>query len=79
MGTAAKKNIDVSYHDPYIPEFNGNHSEKLYKTTLMNKDIIIIATPHKAINYQKLVSLKKPILDTRNVLKNYSFPHIYRI
>ncbi len=74
-----KENLRLAYHDPFISTWNGYSSEQLSEATLKGKDIIIITTPHSAIDYSILVSLKKPILDTRNVLKDYSFPYIYRI
>lgn len=72
-------NIAVSYHDPYIPEFDGASSQELTEILVKDKDIIIITTPHTNIDYQTLISYNKPILDTKNALKSYSSPYIYRL
>ena len=74
-----KQNIEVSYHDPYIPKYNSFSSEELSAETIRDKDIIIVVTPHQNINYSKLLSYNKPILDAKNALKNYSSSNIYRI
>lgn len=72
-------NIKVAYHDPYTPVYQDVYSEELTEEGIRGKDIIAIITPHSCVNYQKLVSYNRPILDTRNVLKDYYYPHIYRI
>jgi len=74
-----KEHVDVSYHDPYIPALNTKESLPISKNSINDKDIIIIATPHSSVDYPGLLLYKKPILDTRNVLKGYSSPYIYRI
>lgn len=74
-----KENIHVDYYDPYIPDFNGSKSIDIGNGDMNDKDIILITTPHKIIDYPSIISLNKPILDTKNVLRNYSYPHIYRI
>lgn len=74
-----QENVKVSYHDPYIPEFEDSLSQTLSQESVADLDMIIIATSHSNIDYEALVSFEKPILDTRNILKDYSHPHIYRI
>lgn len=74
-----KENIKVSYHDPYVPKMYDTYSLELNESTIKNNDVIIITTPHAGIDYDLLVKSKKPILDTRNILYNYSLPNIYRI
>ncbi|OGH06569.1 MAG: hypothetical protein A2W22_02815 [Candidatus Levybacteria bacterium RBG_16_35_11] len=71
--------IEVSYHDPYVPAYENTFSEELCESTIKNKDIIILATPHRIINFSKLISYHKPILDPKNALKNHDFPNIYKI
>lgn len=74
-----EQNIHVDYHDPYIPNYNGSKSIDISNGDMHDKDIIVITTPHKIIDFNMLVSLNKPIVDTKNALKNYSHPLIYRI
>ena len=70
--------VKVSYHDPYVSRYKDTESEEISELSLQKKDIIIIVTPHKCINYEMLMSSRKPIIDTRNVLKDYISPNIYR-
>lgn len=74
-----KENVSVAYHDPYIPNYNGSHSIDIMNGDMTDKDIIVISTPHKNIDYDKLVSLNKPIIDTKNKLIKYTSPNIFRI
>ena len=74
-----KEKFQVTYHDPYIPFYNGTHSVDISNGGLKDKDIIVLTTPHKIINYAYLLSSKIPIIDTKNALKEYSSPLIYRI
>ncbi|OGH16007.1 MAG: hypothetical protein A3C30_00895 [Candidatus Levybacteria bacterium RIFCSPHIGHO2_02_FULL_40_18] len=74
-----ENNVQVSYHDPYIPSLDDEQSVDITEPTIQDIDIIIIATSHSNIDYDSLVSYNKPILDTRNILKNHTAPHIFRI
>lgn len=61
---AEKMGAQVSYHDPFIPSINNKTSISLNPDNLSKQDLIIVATPHKEIDYQTIISSKKPILDT---------------
>ena len=74
-----EKNVNVSYHDPYVPSWNDHVSVELTDKTLSENDVIIITTDHENIDYAKLTSHQKPILDTRNVLRKNGFPFVYGI
>lgn len=73
------KGMTISYHDPYIPKFNGSMSERITKDTLTDHDLIIITTAHKNVPYEEVVNSSRPIIDTRNVLSNYRQSHIIRL
>lgn len=73
-----RRNISVSYHDPYVPRVNGSVSTELSKNIIMQHDMIVIITNHSGIKYARLLSSKKPILDTRNVFKN-GYPNVFHI
>lgn len=68
-----KRNADVSYNDPYIPEFK--HSGKVYKSVEITKeaiaaaDIVILTTDHSNYDYNMIVENAKVVLDTRNAAK----------
>lgn len=74
-----QKGITVFYHDPYIAEINGKSSLTLTKQVLKQMDLIIITTNHDTINYKKILSCQKPILDTRNVFNGNKSDDIYRV
>ena len=74
-----KENIHVEYHDPYIPAYNGSKSVDITNGVVKDKDIIVITTPHTSIDYNLLISVNKPIIDTKNALKDHKHPNIHRI
>jgi len=74
-----EQKVTVSYHDPYNPEYNGMSSVHLTQLNIQDLDIIVIVTPHSNIDYQALISYERPILDTKNALKRFSSPYIYRL
>lgn len=61
----------VVYHDPYVPEFTEHgHTHKgvdLTDLELASADLVVIATDHRCVDYQRVVDLAQVILDTRNV------------
>ena len=68
-----RKGADVSYHDPYIPQFKfGSHVLKsipLSKPTLKNSDCVLILTDHSQLDYSTIAKSAKLIVDTRHVVK----------
>jgi len=74
-----KEGVSVYYHDPYVEHINGFSSKQLHPEFLSEVDVIIIATAHKNISYDLLVNCQKPLIDTRNVLREFASPHIHRI
>lgn len=74
-----KRGVQISYHDPFVPRVNGHHSIPLTRKNILGADVIVIATDHQNIRYEKLVKFQKPIVDARNVLASYRLPHIIRI
>ncbi|HYO91519.1 MAG TPA: nucleotide sugar dehydrogenase, partial [Pyrinomonadaceae bacterium] len=75
------KGADVSYHDPFVSEvrFDDAHTEgsgaplqsvELKDEELAGADCVIIVTDHSGIDYQRVTSQCKLIVDTRNALSN---------
>lgn len=66
------KGAEVFYHDPHVPTLHlGNHtheSQALSEAHLTHYDLIIILTPHNAIDYLMLNQKEQLIFDTRQVL-----------
>lgn len=71
--------VEVHYHDPYVLRLNGFTSSDLNEEFLKKMDMIIVTTPHRNISYETLIASKKPLLDTRGVLNNYTGANIYHI
>jgi UDP-N-acetyl-D-glucosamine dehydrogenase len=59
---------DVSYHDPFVPEFDGMSSAALEPERY---DCVAIVTNHSAIDYADIVSRGKVIVDFRNATKGH--------
>jgi len=74
-----EEDIEVSYHDPYIPQYKDLFSQEISNLTLKDKDIVIITTPHANIDYETLLSSNVPILDTKNVLKENILENVYKL
>jgi len=69
---AERRGFRVSYFDPHVPKLNGHASKPLNYETLLEQDVIIIATDHQGVPYEMLGSLNKPIIDSRNILKKFA-------
>jgi UDP-N-acetyl-D-glucosamine dehydrogenase len=59
---------DVSYHDPFVPEFDGMTSVPLEPEAY---DCVAIVTNHSTVDYADLVKRGKVIVDFRNATKGY--------
>lgn len=73
------KGADVSYHDPFVSEvrFDDAHTDStgeplqsvpLTDEALSGADCVMIVTDHSEIDYKRVCSLTKLIVDTRNAL-----------
>src|SRR5262245_15718576 len=73
------KGAEVSYHDPYVPEVTFDHAytigdgEPLYNQELTDElicdsDCVVICTEHSTVDYNRVCSKSKLIVDTRNAL-----------
>jgi UDP-N-acetyl-D-glucosamine dehydrogenase len=76
---AQSAGLEVSYHDPYVPQVNGLSSVELSQEILSGYDVIIITTDHDNIAYDQILSAQKPIIDTRNVFVYTSQPQVVKI
>lgn len=78
-----KKKVSVSYYDPLIPYLKINalklKSVEFKKEKLSNFDCAVVATDHKAIDYNFLLKNSRVIFDTRNVYKNITDKKIFRL
>src|SRR5580700_9937565 len=77
MDLLGERGADVAYYDPFVPvirptrehpHWAGTRSVPWNKETLEGFDAVIIATNHKAVNYQELADWSSCIVDTRNAM-----------
>jgi UDP-N-acetyl-D-glucosamine dehydrogenase len=59
---------DVSYHDPFVPEFDGMRSSPLEPEQY---DCVAIVTNHSGIDYADVVRRGEVIVDFRNATKGH--------
>jgi UDP-N-acetyl-D-glucosamine dehydrogenase len=59
---------DVSYHDPYVPEFDGLTSVPLEPEQY---DCVVIVTAHSSIDYGDVVRRASVVVDFRNATKGH--------
>ena len=79
MDALEKNDINVFYHDSYIPiikrtrDFDHLTNKKSVDLSIPNikkMDIILILTDHSYIDYQVLADEANTIIDTRNSMNN---------
>jgi UDP-N-acetyl-D-glucosamine dehydrogenase len=63
-----KAGADVSYHDPFVAEFDGLRSSPLEPEAY---DCVAIVTNHSSIDYGEIVRRGKVIVDFRNATKGH--------
>ena len=77
-----EKGASVVYHDPYCPKMKEMRHQPKYmlemesvplEAGIADADVVVIATDHDSIDYQKLVRDAKLVIDTRNATKNVTF------
>ena len=68
------RGAQITYHDPLIAEMVIDgityQSNSLTDSILTESDLILILADHSTIDYERLLSYKTRILDTRNCLNN---------
>jgi UDP-N-acetyl-D-glucosamine dehydrogenase len=77
-----EKGASVQYHDPYCPKMKQmrHQAESMLEMEsvpleqgVAEADVVVIATDHDGVDYQKLVRDAKLVIDTRNATKNVTF------
>ena len=71
------RGADVSYFDPWVPNyrFNGNEYrslERLDEAILSRADLVLVLTAHTNVDYEFVQRHARLIFDTKNVMKNVS-------
>ncbi len=83
IGLLKEKGARVSYADPLVAaiSFDGKQmkSVKITGPALKAYDCAVIVTDHSAFNYGQIVKNAKAVVDTRNALKNFRTPNVFKI
>ena len=70
-----KTGAEVTYYDPFIPEYKENGiikkgEKELTKDLVEKADLVVITTAHTKVDYAMVQKYSKAIFDTKNVMKN---------
>ncbi|MFH1429766.1 MAG: nucleotide sugar dehydrogenase [Candidatus Margulisiibacteriota bacterium] len=79
-----EEGAQVTYHDPYAPEFINDDGEKVYsialsETALCEADCVLLATSHKDFDLPFILKNARLIFDARNGFKDYQSDKIVRL
>jgi UDP-N-acetyl-D-mannosaminuronate dehydrogenase len=68
-----ERGTKVSYHDDLVPRLTVDDttllSRPLTRKTLSSADLVLIVTPHSAVDYSLVIRHAKMVFDTRNVTR----------
>ena len=78
-----RRGAEVTYSDPHVPIVD-DHGFAMEETPLATAlsagiDCAVIVTDHRTVDYDRLVRQAPLVVDTRNVLKGRTEPHIFRL
>jgi UDP-N-acetyl-D-glucosamine dehydrogenase len=78
-----RRGATVTYSDPYVPFFklDGHTFSAISPAEALaaGPDCVVITTDHDVFDYKELVEKAALIMDTRNALKAFPGPHIFRL
>jgi UDP-N-acetyl-D-glucosamine dehydrogenase len=77
-----QRGAKVMYHDPYIPEIEFDERSLMsidLDDGLRQADCTVIVTNHSNLDYQKVVTASKVVIDTRNATKGIQSSNIIRL
>jgi UDP-N-acetyl-D-glucosamine dehydrogenase len=78
-----KRGAVLSYSDPFVPElsFDGRQLRSTDAAAALAQapDCLVICTDHTAFDYRAIASSGRLVVDTRNALKQYDAPTIFRL
>jgi len=74
IGELQNLGAKITYHDPFVPRIKSSNgvlrSAAMNLRVLRRHDIILLLTDHDAVDYEPAIRAGRPILDTRNALRN---------
>jgi UDP-N-acetyl-D-glucosamine dehydrogenase len=83
MSLLRDRGAEVDYYDPYIPvikptrehsELAGKESINWNRGSIVEFDLVLIATNHVSVNYHELAEWARCIVDTRNAMSGIAVP-----
>jgi UDP-N-acetyl-D-glucosamine dehydrogenase len=71
----------VSYHDPFVPEYDGLASVSIENGALSAVDCAVIVTDHRVIEYDRIVDHAPLVVDLRNATGEHGRgkDHVFRL
>jgi UDP-N-acetyl-D-glucosamine dehydrogenase len=76
------RGAEITYSDPYIPSVRIDGAELSAVDCIEGSaaaDCVVIITDHSTFEYDQVVNRARIIVDTRNALKKFSSPKIFRL
>lgn len=70
---------EVGFHDPLVPEFDGQPCTPLTEETVREVDIVAVLTAHRGLDLGPLVTSGRPVLDACGALARSDWPQVIRI
>ena len=81
--TLKKKGAHVVYHDPFVPTMVAGgeslRSQPLTAEAVRQADLVMILTDHSGVDYGLIAREARAVFDTRNALKGFTGPNIFRL
>ena len=73
----------VRYHDPFVPSVTisgKRYVSKAYTPALLrSNDVVVVTTNHSVFNAKEILKYAKLVVDTRNMMRGLSAPHLVRL
>ncbi|WP_142986875.1 nucleotide sugar dehydrogenase [Halorubrum cibi] len=83
MGLLEERGAKISYHDPYVPEFEVEgetyESIELTEQILRRADCTLIVTDHDVLDLDSIVDHAPLVFDTRNATNGHDATHVHHL
>ena len=75
MSSLEERGVQVSFHDPYVPELPGKKSRKL-ASALPEADLVLLVTAHEEFDLEDIVNNSRLLLDLRGATRFIDADHV---
>ena len=83
IGLLNERGATISYHDPYVPEFEVEGKEyesvELTDERLDEVDLVLVLTDHSDVDFGRVVEASSMVFDTRNATDGMNDEAVYRL